>query len=459
MRLILDATTSYQFGSLPPNKFCRVEHGLAKAFAQDNLEIVRFDSRRKSFVHWQSSPIKGEVAFNPPFAFSKSSLLNRARADWLFLRVVARNLLGQWSRRLDFTNHVRQFSELMPLITTTKKLQLARELDICGHRARASQLAHCINESWGRDSEDFEPANTMEFMANDVLLLSGASWRHINFSDLKRLKDRVGFSVAGFIYDLVPIVSPGLVSVEQHLDYAQFLVQMAEICDWLIVPCEQTARCLREALLKERIAGCPIEVIPLCGGLGAVAPAHPPKRIRRLLQKERFVLHFSPVRMRKNQFFAYSLWKKLYAAHGAQTPRLVFAGPLVDPCVLLRLRNDQHWHAIAAYLSDPTDEEIAWLYKNAVFSIYPSIETGVGMPILESLEQECPCVTTAAPCARGISERLHEVGDDETRWLSTLERLINDVEPESMRLDAREIGMRTWNNVAEDIRKVVQSRW
>jgi glycosyltransferase involved in cell wall biosynthesis len=435
-----------------------VEQGLAKAFAQDDLEIVRFDSQTKSFVHWRPSPIARDAAPNPPFPFSKASLMSGALADWLFLRVVARNLLDQWFRRLDFTTHVRQFAELMPSITVTKKLRLARALDICGHRARSSQLADCVNETWGRETEDFEPANTMQFTSHDVLLLCGASWRHIDFNELKRLKKRVGFSVAGFIYDLIPVASPGLVTVEQYLGYAQFLVQMAEICDWLIVPCERTARRLREALLKEGIQGCHVEVVPLCGGLDAVAPALPPKRIQSLLKEERFVLHVSPIRMRKNQFLAYALWKKLYAEHGLQTPRLVFAGPLTDPCVLLRLRNDPHWHAIAAYVSDPTDQELAWLYENAVFSIYPSIETGVGMPILESLERGRPCVTTAAPCARGISEQLHEVGDDETRWLDILSRLIDGVGPTEMRLEAGKTAMRTWTHVAEDVREVVQSR-
>lgn len=43
-------------------------------------------------------------------------------------------------------------------------------------------------------------------------------------------------------------------------------------------------------------------------------------------------------------------------------------------------------------LSDLKDSELAWLYDNAIFSIFPSIHEGFGLAVLESLCRGCPAM-------------------------------------------------------------------
>ena len=42
-----------------------------------------------------------------------------------------------------------------------------------------------------------------------------------------------------------------------------------------------------------------------------------------------------------------------------------------------------------------SDEELAWMYKNCAFSIYPSFYEGWGLPIAESAFYGAPCLASS----------------------------------------------------------------
>jgi len=43
-------------------------------------------------------------------------------------------------------------------------------------------------------------------------------------------------------------------------------------------------------------------------------------------------------------------------------------------------------------LFDLNDSELSWLYENAIFSVFPSVHEGFGLPVLESLIKGCPVI-------------------------------------------------------------------
>jgi glycosyltransferase involved in cell wall biosynthesis len=46
------------------------------------------------------------------------------------------------------------------------------------------------------------------------------------------------------------------------------------------------------------------------------------------------------------------------------------------------------------FLHNASDDQLSWLYKNALFSIYPSFYEGWGLPIAESLLRGTPCLAS-----------------------------------------------------------------
>ena len=55
-------------------------------------------------------------------------------------------------------------------------------------------------------------------------------------------------------------------------------------------------------------------------------------------------------------------------------------------------------------LSMLEDFEIGWLYKNALFSVYPSLYEGFGIPILESISYDCPILASRIQSTEEISD-------------------------------------------------------
>lgn len=79
---------------------------------------------------------------------------------------------------------------------------------------------------------------------------------------------------------------------------------------------------------------------------------------------------------------------------------------------------------------DVTDEELMYLYRHALFFVFPSKYEGFGMPILEAWENECPVALSHASCFPEIAGDAAVYFDPEEveDIRSCLERLLNDKE-------------------------------
>jgi glycosyltransferase involved in cell wall biosynthesis len=51
-----------------------------------------------------------------------------------------------------------------------------------------------------------------------------------------------------------------------------------------------------------------------------------------------------------------------------------------------------------------SDGELSWLYKNAIFFIFPSLYEGFGLPILEAFKNQCPCLLFSSDCFNEIAD-------------------------------------------------------
>lgn len=74
------------------------------------------------------------------------------------------------------------------------------------------------------------------------------------------------------------------------------------------------------------------------------------------------------------------------------------------------------------------DEEMHWLYENALFFVYPSLSEGFGIPPLEAMANGCPVATSDTSCIPEVCGRAVEYFDpyDVNDMSQTLEKLIKD---------------------------------
>jgi glycosyltransferase involved in cell wall biosynthesis len=110
---------------------------------------------------------------------------------------------------------------------------------------------------------------------------------------------------------------------------------------------------------------------------------------------------------------------------------------------------------------DVTDDELIYLYKNAICFVFPSLYEGFGMPILESFACGCPVIASYA-------SSLPEIGGDAAAYFDpkdtislrdSVEKVINDrVLQENMKLKGYEqLKKFSWEKTAKETKNLYKS--
>jgi hypothetical protein len=100
-----------------------------------------------------------------------------------------------------------------------------------------------------------------------------------------------------------------------------------------------------------------------------------------------FLLCVGTIEIRKNHMLLYYVYK-LAQERGIALPQLVIVGRpgwLADDTYHI-LRKDREIAKKVTIIKDASDSELAWLYKNCQFTVYPSMYEGWGLPVAEAMQ-------------------------------------------------------------------------
>ncbi|GAA1728727.1 glycosyltransferase [Microcella frigidaquae] len=100
------------------------------------------------------------------------------------------------------------------------------------------------------------------------------------------------------------------------------------------------------------------------------------------------------------------------------------------------------------------DVTLAALYRRAAFSVFPSLNEGYGLPIVESLALGTPVITSAFGSMREIATAgcvLVDPRDDRAIAAAIGGLLTDDVRRERLAGEARERGIRSWEAYADEL--------
>ena len=139
------------------------------------------------------------------------------------------------------------------------------------------------------------------------------------------------------------------------------------------------------------------------GGLPAAAEAG-----------RRHVLYVSTIEVRKNHMLLLRVWERLIAAHGADAvPPLVFAGKYgweIDELKAELARTGFLGGKITA-VQNLTDGQLAELYRQSHFTVFPSFCEGWGLPVAESLLYGRYCIASDATSIPEVGGRFLDYHD------------------------------------------------
>jgi glycosyltransferase involved in cell wall biosynthesis len=242
--------------------------------------------------------------------------------------------------------------------------------------------------------------------AGDWLVVLGSPWFAENYAELiTTTRKKYGIRFALLVYDIIPIRRPEW--VDQHLQksFTGWFDSMLPLANCLFAISHATTEDVKRYAVEAGLPlQGPVQTIPIGTGFGE-APV--PLRTARLPPPKSFVLIVSTIEARKNHVLLFRVWRHLLETMAAeQVPTLVFAGRvgwLVDD-LIQQLKNAQWLGGKIRLIEGPSDGELATLYQDCLFTVFPSHYEGWGLPVTESLAHGAPCLAadrTSLPEAGG----------------------------------------------------------
>ncbi len=257
-------------------------------------------------------------------------------------------------------------------------------------------------------------ANTVK--PGDIILLLGAPWSTPNYARMIEVA-RANYCIefAMLIYDLIPMRRPewcgrGLVRL-----FREWFTTVLPTADHIFTISHATAVDIRHYVKQSGTAvrTNDIQVIPVGTSFGygpsplsGTAPVSTD-----LPEAGSYVLFVSTIEARKNHTLLFRVWRRLLEEMPRnEVPTLVFAGRvgwLVED--LMQQLEDTDWlDGKVRLIEAPADQDIAALYRGCLFTLFPSLYEGWGLPVTESLANGKPCVashSTSMPEAGGALAR------------------------------------------------------
>lgn len=262
----------------------------------------------------------------------------------------------------------------------------------------------------------------------------------------------------GMIYDLIQLQYPEWFDPEQQemvRDWHRFTGRHAAA---ILCISQATRRDAERFFARERIDAPPLVVLPLAvepprrHGSHAAAPETP------------FVLSVSTIEVRKNHRLLFQVWRRLLEQNDpAKVPTLVLVGRkgwMVDD-FWRELENSRYLDGKIVVRSDVGDEDLERLYETCLFTVFPSICEGFGLPVAESLVRGKYCVASTAPSLAEVGGDLIDYHDpfDVPAAFQLIARAISDAGFRARR--EAEIRMRyqprSWRELATDLWQVVDA--
>lgn len=290
----------------------------------------------------------------------------------------------------------------------------------------------------------------------DIVISPGASWGVPDYAKhIAAAKARYGIKFAVLIHDMIPIENGLLVERRHALQFRKWLQETVPNADAILTISKYSQRAVLEFAAA---AGCPVppvEVVRLGGGL---SPRPTSGGRAEIGLPDRYVLFVSTIEIRKNHGLLVRVWRRLIARHGANAvPILIFAGQIgwmVDD-LLADLAASGYLGGKIEHRPGLSDEELDEAYRGCLFTIFPSLCEGWGLPIAESLARSKFCVASNRASIPEVGGELIDYFDpsSDDDALAKIERLLFEpgyLAAKEARLRA-EYRPRTWTDCTHSL--------
>ncbi|MGO4727587.1 MULTISPECIES: glycosyltransferase family 4 protein [unclassified Inquilinus] len=291
----------------------------------------------------------------------------------------------------------------------------------------------------------------------DRILLLAPNFRNEPYIAYLAGRKKAGTAIFQMIHDVIPLLKPWLSKPGHDVEFRRFLERTPGYVSGFLCVSDQTEADLR-MVMPAAGGEIPTRVVPLAHEfMGDVGDDGVPiGHAVRALAEHPFVLCVGTIEVRKNTLALCKVWAQLRQDLGVGLPRLVLAGQrgwqTEDVFDLLRATGNLGGYAALA--EAPSDAELAFLYRNCRFTVFPSLYEGWGLPIGESLWFGKHCIASKTSSMPQVGGDLAEYVDPYD--LEDMRRVIGRAIAEPDHVRGREdhiraASLRRWGDVAGGI--------
>ena len=233
-------------------------------------------------------------------------------------------------------------------------------------------------------------------------MILGSPWFEGHAALVGKLRREMSLRVALLVYDIVPLRRPEWCDPSLVGQFTAWMTAILPLADVLLTISRATSGELERfaAASHTMLLASPVR-IPVGTGFtsGVAANENQATDAREPPRAGSYVLVVATIEIRKNHTLLFRVWRRLLDELAADAvPTLVFAGKvgwLVED-LMAQLDNTACLGGKIMLLQEPTDAELRALYGGCLFTVFPSLYEGWGLPVTESLAQGCPCVISNA---------------------------------------------------------------
>lgn len=307
-------------------------------------------------------------------------------------------------------------------------------------------------------AQPFEGAGVLDDGNPSVLCLLGAAWVHQDYIHrVLTLKRRFGTRFVMTVHDLIPIYARETCDQDTARVFEDFMRRALRHADHVLSVSQNTARDIERYTATLQIAAPPItvtrngssfaEFLPGTAAAGDLRAADLP---------ERFVLYVATIEGRKNHQLLLDIWQRMIA-RGEDPPHLVCVGRLgwKSTAFISKLVETDYLGGRVSLLRDICDADLRLLYDRCLFTVFPTLYEGWGLPVGEALAlgKICVCSDRASiPEVAGECGVYIDIADFEQSF-KVVSDLIDNAKARK-KLEAkinREYVPITWRSVAEKV--------
>ncbi len=242
--------------------------------------------------------------------------------------------------------------------------------------------------------------------------------------------DAIAASVTAILHDIIPVDQPDYFEAS-HVD------KFRRDLDWMFLNCRKVVGVSEWTACRARayIDAAEIDnqaticVNPLGSFLREGIAEQGDEPLDGLVDKP-FAVYCSTIEARKNHIMLLRVWQKLMPILGGRLPMLVLCGRWGWKVGEVRqfLAAHPEIGQKVVFLTGISDAQLAWLYGNARFGVFPSHVEGWGLGAAECLDFGLPVLISDAEALAEATQRLMPVtpADDFDGWCAAVERASTD---------------------------------